>query len=243
MRKCPLNPPLGDCRTIQSLPVGDLGGCSDRCDLLTTHFRSLKRFATLLIVLLASLGIWSLSLWTVQIPSALASPHPLATSLPRLTLADLPSGFVPASEAEAQSCQMTGERVAFVQRSPDSAELVCASAFSLVATTENALQVEMVRKVFDSILQNPQALVEQADPDHTKALEILDLAGIGDRSTGFSTVEAGIGRTEVLLFRRGDIINSVLIRYDPDRKPIAPLKAVAQRLDQQAISAFKDATS
>jgi hypothetical protein len=200
-------------------------------NFMLLNMRLLKRFATILIVLLASVGIWA-----VQIPDA------LATALPHLTLADLPAGFVQASEAEAQSCQMAGERVAFVLRSPDSAELVCASTFSLAATTENALQVEMVRQVFDSILQNPQALVEQADPGHTKALEILELAGIGDRATGFSTVEAGIGRTEVLLFRRGDFINSVLIRYDPDRTPIALLKTIAQRLDQQSISAFKNAT-
>ena len=192
--------------------------------------RSLKRFVNILVALIASL-----CLWLVPCSSALAA------SLPQLTLADLPAGFVPASEAEAQSCQMAGERAAFVRRSPEAAELVCASSFSLAATTENALQVEMVRKVFDSILQNPQALVKQADPDRTKALEILDLAEIGDRSTGFSTVEDGIGRTEVLLFRRGDFINSVLIRYDANRSPIASLKTVAQRLDQQAIRAARPA--
>ena len=192
--------------------------------------RSLKRFVNILVALIASL-----CLWLVPFSSALAA------SLPQLTLADLPAGFVPASETEAQSCQMTGKGVAFVRRSPEAAELVCASSFSLAATTENALQVKMVRKVFDSILQNPQALVEQADPDRTKALEILDLAEIGDRSAGFSTVEDGIGRTEVLLFRRGDFINSVLIRYDANRSPIAPLKTVAQRLDQQAISATRPA--
>ncbi len=188
--------------------------------------RSPKRFANSLIVLLVSLCFW-----LVQSPSVLAA------TTPRLTLADLPAGFVLASKSEAQSCQMAGDRVAFVRRSPDSTELVCASSFSLAATTENALQVEMVRQVFDSILQNPQTLVEQADPTHTKVLEILDLAGIGDRSTGFSTVEAGIGRTEVLLFRRGDFINSVLVRYPADQPPIAPLKTVAEQLDQQAVRA------
>ena len=186
--------------------------------------RSPQRFANRLIVLLVSLCVC-----LVQSPSALAA------TTPRLSLADLPAGFVSASKEEAQSCQMAGDRVAFVLRSPQAAELVCASSFSLA--TENGLQVEMVRQVFDSILQNPQTLVEQADPTHTKALEILALMGIGDRSTGFSTVEAGIGRTEVLLFRRGDFMNSVLVRYPADQPPIAPLKTVAERLDRQAVRA------
>ena len=190
------------------------------------RIRSPQRFVNSLIVLLVSLCVW-----LVQSPSALAA------TTPRLSLADLPAGFVSASKEEAQSCEMAGDRVAFVLRSPQAAELVCAASFSLAATTENGLQVEMVRQVFDSILQNPQTLVEQADPTHTKALEILELAGIGDCSTGFSTVEAGMGRTEVLLFRRGDFMNSVLVRYPADQPPIAPLKTVAERLDQQAVRA------
>jgi hypothetical protein len=218
-------PALIFCEAAEAIDWASIGGgCCLHPKAMQRRIRSPQRFAHSLIVLLVSLCVW-----LMQPPSALAA------TMPRLSLADLPTGFVSASQEEAQSCQMAGDRVAFVLRSPAAAELVCAASFSLA--TENGLQVEMVRQVFDSILQNPQTLVEQADPTQTKALEILDLAGIGDCSTGFSTVEAGVGRTEVLLFRRGDFINSVLVRYPADQPPIAPLRTVAERLDRQAVRA------
>jgi hypothetical protein len=170
-------------------------------------------------------------------------PVQAASAAPFLTLSDLPEGFVQASEAEASSCQMAGERVAFVFRSPTSqapaaqkstpTELVCASSFSLAATTDNAMQAELMRQGIDSLLKNPQAFMAQVDSDHQKELEILNWLKVGEQSIGFKTVEAEIGQTEVVLFRRGNFLNAVLIRSEAGSLPIASLKALAQQLDQR----------
>ncbi|MBD3881904.1 hypothetical protein IFO70_09070 [Phormidium tenue FACHB-886] len=185
--------------------------------------RAAKALASIALSLLILTSIWVL-------------PTQGASAAPLLTLEDLPAGFAPASTAEASGCQMSGEAIAFVFRSSQLTELVCTSSFSLAAATENELQQEMMRQVVDSLLQNPQAFVEQADPTHTKALEILDAKEIGDIATGFSLVEPGIGRTEIVLFRRGDFLNSVLVRYEANQTPIASLTTIAHLLDQRTSS-------
>jgi hypothetical protein len=151
------------------------------------------------------------------------------------SLGDLPREFEVASEAEAESCQMAGEKSAFVlKQQAQLVELICVASFSLAARAENAAQVEMVQQVYDAILQNPQALVEQAQSMGVEGVQTLtQLQDIGEVATGFSKIEAGIGQTEVALFRRGDMINSVLVRYATGQEPLIPLKTVARKLDRR----------
>lgn len=150
-------------------------------------------------------------------------------------LADLPTEFEMASEVEAESCQMAGKKSAFVlKRQSQLVELICVSSFSLAAATEDSAQIEMVQQVYDAILQNPQALVEQAQSMGVEGVQTLtQLQDIGEVATGFSKTEAEIGQTEVALFRRGDRINSVLVRYPTGREPLIPLKTVARKLDRR----------
>jgi hypothetical protein len=162
-----------------------------------------------------------------------------AEAVPLLSLNNLPAGFVAALPEEVGSCQMAGEVSAFVlKRDAEISELVCVSSFSLAAATENFAQRESVRQIYDQILKNPQLLVEQAKALGVDDIKILDqLQDIGEVATGFSKVEAGIGQTEVALFRRGDYFNAALIRYKAGHEPIVPLKTVARKLDQQVSAA------
>ncbi|HEY9643452.1 MAG TPA: hypothetical protein V6C57_23390 [Coleofasciculaceae cyanobacterium] len=153
---------------------------------------------------------------------------------PLLTLTDLPAGFAPASAEEASSCQMAGAIAAFAYRQGTQlTELICVSSFSLAPVAEQPVPPETLQQLFDSILQHPEALIQQANAADTAGLEILKtLEGIGEVATGFSKTEAGIGRTEVALFRRGDWINSVLVRDAVGQAPIASLASVARQVDQ-----------
>jgi hypothetical protein len=146
----------------------------------------------------------------------------------------LPSGFAPASETEVASCSMAGEVSAFVLKQGEHlSELVCVSSFSIAAASGNPAQVEMIRQIYDAILKNPQALVEQAKTMGAEDITILqDLNGIGELATGFSKIEDGIGQTEVMLFRRGNVINSALIRYEVGQTPVLSLQHLARMLDQ-----------
>lgn len=176
-----------------------------------------------------TLVLISLCLWLgLGLPVDAAAPSGL------LNLTDLPAGFVPASPEEVSSCRMATEAMAFVlKQDAVPTELICVSAFSLAAATENPEQTEAVRKIYDAILQNPQALVDQA-----KAMGVMDvqadsLPGLGDVATGFRKAEPEIGLTEVALFRRGDVISSVLIRYEIGHEPVVPLITVARKVDRQ----------
>lgn len=193
----------------------------------------LKFLLHLLIVFLASFGIWL----SPQLPT----PAAYADSMPLLSLEDLPSFFAPASEAEISSCRMTGEIFGFVfKQSSKLMELVCVASFPLGVGAETPEQVEMVHQVFDAILADPQAFVAQANAVEVQGIEVLDsLTGIGEAATGFSKAEAEIGQTEIGLFRRGDLFNSVLIRYPVGQEPIVPLQAIARKVDKHAIEVIK----
>lgn len=186
----------------------------------------LKLLINLLVALLVSLCVW---IGPVS-PAQAANPQSGAL----LSQEDLPPEFVKASDAETSSCRMAGDVAAFVVREPEPVELLCVSSFSLTDGAENPQQAEMIRQVFDAILKRPESFVEQAKAVDVEGIEILDnLAGIGEVATGFSKTETGIGRTEVVLFRRGDFFSSVLIRHQPDQKPVAPLETIARKIDQR----------
>lgn len=191
----------------------------------------LKFLLNLLMAFLVSVCFWTFPVVPVQAANQ---------SQPLLTLEDLPQGFVPASESETSSCRMAGEVSAFVVRETEQTELVCISSFSLTVGAENPEQAEMVRQVFDAILQSPQTFVAQANAVDVEGIEVLqNLADVGEVAAGFSKTEAEIGRTEVALFRRGDFLNTVLIRYQPEHAPLESLPVLAHKLDQRvsAISA------
>jgi hypothetical protein len=161
---------------------------------------------------------------------AVNQPYPL------LTLTDLPSGFAQASSEEASSCQMAGAIAAFAyKQDAQLTELI--STFSLATSAQPELPPETMQQMFDSILQHPEALIQQANSQansmDTTGVEILALEDIGEVATGFSKTEAGIGRTEVVLFRRGNWITSVLVRCTVGQEPIAPLPYVARQVDQR----------
>jgi hypothetical protein len=156
-------------------------------------------------------------------------------------LDDLPTGFEVASANELDSCQIAGDKAAYVLKSgSEPTELVCVSSFSLAATTENTAQLESVRQLYDQILQHPQVFIEQAKAAGVNDIKTLDqLQGIGEVAVGFGKTEAESGQTEVMLFRRGDFVSSALIRYPAGHDPIVPLKTVARKIDQR-ISAYSD---
>jgi hypothetical protein len=163
---------------------------------------------------------------------AVNQPYPL------LTLTDLPSGFAQASSEEASSCQMAGAIAAFAYKQDTQlTELICVSTFSLSTSAQAELPPETMQQMFDSILQHPEALIQQANSQanstDTTGVEILALEGIGEVATGFSKTEAGIGRTEIVLFRRGNWMTSVLVRCAVGQEPIAPLPYVARQVDQR----------
>lgn len=189
----------------------------------------LKFLLHLLIVFLVSFSIWL----SPQLPASATHPgsHPL------LSLEDLPSFFTPASEAEVSGCRMAGEVSGFVfKQASHLMELVCVASFPLGTGAETPEQIEMVHQVFDAILADPQAFVAQANAVEVQGIEVLEsLAGIGEVATGFSKTEVGIGRTEIILFRRGDLFNSVLVRYPAGQEPIVPLQAIARKVDRRAI--------
>ncbi|MCU0527105.1 MAG: hypothetical protein MUF72_20040 [Elainella sp. Prado103] len=140
-----------------------------------------------------------------------------------------------ASASEVESCQMAGKVIAFVlEHDQTQAEKICVSSFSIAAATETPEQAAAIRQIYDALLQNPQNLTEQARAMGVEDIQILDsLQGIGEVAAGFSKVEPAIGKTDVAIFRRGDRINSVLVRYPVGYEPILPLKAVARKVDQQ----------
>nr|RNJ68770.1 MAG: hypothetical protein EDM05_13970 [Leptolyngbya sp. IPPAS B-1204] len=178
-------------------------------------------------------GCISLYLWLTLTLVSWAAPA--ANSNPFLSLEDLPAEFVVASEAEAESCQMAGEKSAFVLKQQSQlVELICVSSFSLAAVSPEPDQVDRVRQVYDAILQNPGALVEQAQSMGVEGVKTLSqLQDIGDVASGFSKTEPEIGQTDVVLFRRGDLINSALVRYQVGQEPLIPLKTVARKLDRR----------
>lgn len=203
--------------------------------------KTFLRFCFVLLIGLLSLGPIAQSVQAA--PAAQSSIETAKESviaapvLPKfLTLEALPEGFAAATSNETESCQMAGEVTAFVlKQAAQPVELICTTSFSLATATENPEQAEAVRKIYDAILKNPKALVNQAKSMGVKDVKVLkQLQGIGDVATGFSKTELGIGQTDVLLFRRGDLINSVLIRYEVDHQPIVPLRSVARQIDQQA---------
>ncbi len=211
--------------------------------MLFTAGSRLKSVLQLCFVVLITCGLWL----TIALPVQAASPEQPkieatekpavdAPALPKfLTLEALPEGFVNATPEETQSCQMAGEVTAFLlKREEQPVELICTTSFSLAAATENPEQAEAIRKIYDAILKNPQTLVDQAKAMGVKDVKVLKrLQGIGEVATGFSKTEPGIGQTDVLLFRRSDFINSVLIRYEVDHLPILPLRSIARQVDQQ----------
>ncbi|MBF2073998.1 MAG: hypothetical protein IGS50_09595 [Synechococcales cyanobacterium C42_A2020_086] len=193
----------------------------------------LRFLLTILVVLMCS-GFCGGGLPAQADPVAGSVGEIPATANPFVQLQDLPSGFAPASETEVASCSMAGEVSAFVLKQGEHlSELVCVSSFSIAAASENPAQVEMIRQIYDAILKNPQALVEQAKTMGAEDITILqDLNGIGELATGFSKIEDGIGQTEVMLFRRGNVINSALIRYEVGQTPVLSLQHLARMLDQ-----------
>lgn len=202
-----------------------------------------KLFLRFCFVLLIGLLTWGPIAQSVQAAPAAQSNIETAKEsviaapvLPKfLTLETLPEGFVAATADEAESCQMAGEVTAFVlKQDTQPVELICTTSFSLATATENEEQAEAVRRIYDAILKNPKALVDQAKAMGVQDVRVLkQLQGIGEVATGFSKTELGIGQTDVVLFRRGDLINSVLIRYEVDHLPIVPLRSVARKIDQQ----------
>jgi hypothetical protein len=156
-------------------------------------------------------------------------------------LDDLPTGFEVASAAELDSCQIAGDKAAYVLKAgSETTELVCVSSFSLAATTENKAQLESVRQLYDQILQHPQVFIEQAKAAGVDDIKTLDFQNIGENAVGFGKTEAESGQTEVMLFRRGDFVSSALIRYPAGHDPIVPLKTIARKIDQR-ISAYSNA--
>lgn len=201
------------------------------------------------LALLAIAGFWLVTSWLmVSLPvyaddvyansiaadSDYADSDYAAHSDGFLNLTDLPSGFVAASGAEVESCQMAGKVSAFVlERDQTLVEKICVSSFSIAAATETAAQADAIRQIYDALLQNPQSLTDQARAMGVEDIQILDsLQGIGEVVAGFSKTEPDIGKTDVTIFRRGDRINSVLVRYPIGHEPIVPLKSVARKVDQ-----------
>lgn len=192
------------------------------------------------LALLAIAGFWLVTSWLmVSLPvsadEVYADSISAASSNGFLSLTDLPSGFVAASAAEVESCQMAGKVSAFVlERDQTLVEKICVSSFSIAAATETADQADAIRQIYDALLQNPQSLTDQARAMGVEDIQILDsLQGIGEVAAGFSKTEPDIGKTDVTIFRRGDRINSVLVRYPIGHEPIMPLKSVARKVDQQ----------
>jgi len=155
-----------------------------------------------------------------------------------LTLSDLPAGFAIASAAEAHACQTGGNTAAFVfKQETQLSQLICLSSFTLTVSEQAASQAELMRQALDQLLQHPEMIMQQANAADIADIEILhNLAGIGEVATGFKKAEVGIGTTEVALFRRGNVINSVLVRYPTDRQPIASLQAIARAVDRHSLA-------
>lgn len=183
--------------------------------------------------------------WMVVVPLMfliLAAPVYAATSSLEhlITLDDLPSGFVAASEAEVETCPQTGEQDVFVLREEEQIiESICVSSSSLTAGINNEWGVEMTHSLFDAILQHPEELLKQAKAEDVAGVEILaNLPVLGDIATGFTKAE-GATRSDFAIFRRGDAINSVAVRYASGKAPVIALQDVASKLDKRVAAVFE----
>lgn len=172
----------------------------------------------------------------------LAAPAYAATSSLEhlITLDDLPSGFVTASEAEVENCPGGGGQDIFVLREEAQIiESICVSSFSLTAAIDNEGGVEMTQSFFDAILQHPEELLKQAKPEDIAGVEILvNLPILGDTAAGFTKAE-GVTRSDFAIFRRGDTINSVVVSYTSGKAPVIALQDVASKLDTRVAAVFE----
>lgn len=151
-----------------------------------------------------------------------------------LTVEDLPMGFTPISPTEIEGCQPQGdhgELAAFVSQPANQPQTsICMSSFLLTEQAANEAQAALMRQMMDAILDNPQAMTEQAATN--AGVEVLSHPPqVGDKATGFAKQD-GHQRYETLLFRRGDILSSIAIHYDDSAFPAISLSTVAHRLDQ-----------
>lgn len=183
-----------------------------------------------------SILLLCLCFWFVPVMPSLAEPHP-----PSLLLAveDLPSGFMQVPATEVAGCQPQGDQgelAAFVlQRGQATEEAICMSAFWITAQAANQAQANLMRQMIDTLLDNPQAMIEQTAPGTTTGVEVLpDLPAIGDAVMGFAKPEAN-QRIETILFRRGDVLASIAVHYQNAVPPAVAATTIATQLDRHLL--------
>lgn len=190
--------------------------------------------------LLVAFLVWLWAWFSPPLQAAPLSPPTSQQSVAKielLSVADLPAGFIQVPVAEVEGCQPQGdhgELAAFVfQQTAMPHTSICLSAFLLTEKASNSSQASLMREMMDALLENPEALIEQAQNQTEAAaeVEVLHLSPVGDKAMGFAKQD-GQQRSETLVFRRGDILASIAVHYDNAAAPAVSLNKIATELDQ-----------
>ncbi|NJO40630.1 MAG: hypothetical protein HC769_19290 [Cyanobacteria bacterium CRU_2_1] len=154
-----------------------------------------------------------------------------------LSVQDLPTGFTQVPASDVEGCQPQGdhgELAAFVLRENVTlSESICISVFLLTEQAANESQAALMRQMVDTVLDHPQAMIEQTGAQKAIDVNVLSpLPSVGDKVAGFTKQDES-QRHETLLFRRGDFVASVAIHYKDGTFPAASLEAIATNLDER----------
>lgn len=167
------------------------------------------------------------------------------SSIPLLTLNDLPEGFMESSEEQAKSCAPPGYQAAMflLQEETQMVEIVCVSSGSFKNLFWNEeFPPAMENAILDSLLSNPETFLEMMGKEKVTDLQFLQLAGIGDTALGARASLGEFGKTDVAFFRRDQTLNFVLISHPGRETPITSLQSIADKLDNHVIAITKGLT-
>ena len=203
----------------------------------------LTKICSLLVAWVIYLWVWlsplPLQAAPISVPTSSPGASILEAPVELLSASELPAGFVQVPVAEVEGCQPQGDHgklVAFVfQQAAMPRTSICLSAFLLTERAANPSEATLMRQMMDTLLENPQALIEQAQSQIEMGagteIEVLHLPRVGNKAMGFAKQD-GQQRDETLVFRRGDMLASVATHYEDAAAPAVELIQIATQLDQ-----------
>jgi hypothetical protein len=174
-------------------------------------------------------------LWVWLFPGLPTDAAPSESNI-LFSVNDLPTGFVAVPATEITDCEPQAEHAklaAFVFKQGEAInETICISSFELTEHAANESQAGLMRQMMDTILDHPQALIEQALSQQSIDAQLSSQrSNIGDKAASF-IMHDGNWHHEILLFRRGDFLSSIAVRYPDAVVPTVSLSAIAMLLDQ-----------